>query len=151
MNWRTEPGSLEDTTNNGQPVKHAYFTARADIGKNPLGMGFGFEVIQPTFGPSHYKEDFLQVLGPGIHHVDLLFPVADWSEWADVNRWFEVDYGAAMCMSGWIRGRAALFQYQDARATLGYVIEIHAPPPENAPKGRMAPNYWYDFSRVADV
>ena len=55
----------------GQPCNHGYFTGRADVGKNRSGVPFGFEVIQPTYGPSHYKEDFLQVLGPGIHHVDL--------------------------------------------------------------------------------
>ena len=66
MHWHTEPGWLEDTTNNGQPVNHGYFTGRADVGKNRSGVPFGFEVVQPTYGPSHYKEDFLQVLGPAM-------------------------------------------------------------------------------------
>jgi hypothetical protein len=147
MNWRTEAGSLEDTTCNGKPVVHAYFTGRSDIGKTPGGVPFGFEVVQPTFGPSHYKEDFLQPLGPGIHHVDLLFPVKDWAEWTALNDWLANDFEAPTCMSGWLRGRSALFQYQDTRKKLGYVVEIHAPrPPGAAPRARSAPDYWYDFS-----
>lgn len=151
MNWRTAPGSLEDTTNNGQPVVHSYFTARADIGKTKLGAPFGFEVIQPGRGPSHYKEDFLHILGPGIHHVDLAFPVADWPEWETLNEWLDHDFHAPTCMSGWLRGRIALFAYQDTRSSLGYVVEIHAPPPSNAPRVRSAPDYWYDFSAQAAV
>jgi len=147
MNWRTEAGSLEDTTTNGQPVIHSYFTGRADIGKTKSGAPFGFEVVQPCFGPSHYKEDFLQVLGPGIHHIDLNFPVTDWPEWEKLNTWLDEGFKAPCCMSGWLRGRSALFQYQDTRKSLGYVTEIHAPrPPDfNGPKIRWAPDYWYDF------
>jgi hypothetical protein len=151
MNWRTEAGSLEDTTNNGKPVVHSYFTGRADIGKTKSGAPFGFEVVQPCFGPSHYKEDFLLVLGPGIHHVDLNFPVTDWPEWEKVNGWLNETFEAPCCMSGWLRGRSALFQYQDTRKTLGYVTEIHAPRPPgfNGPKMRWAPDYWYDFGAPA--
>lgn len=147
MNWRTEAGSLEDTTTNGKPVIHSYFTGRADIGKTKSGAPFGFEVVQPCFGPSHYKEDFLQVLGPGIHHIDLNFPVTDWPEWEKLNTWLDEGFKAPCCMSGWLRGRSALFQYQDTRKSLGYVTEIHAPrPPDfNGPKIRWAPDYWYDF------
>lgn len=151
MNWRTEEGSLEDTTCNGVPVKHAYFTGRADVGKTKAGVGFGFEIVQPTFGPSHYKEDFLQILGPGIHHVDLLFPMDEWDEWEAFNKWMAEDFESPTCMSGWLRGRSALFQYQDTRKKLGYVVEIHAPRPKDKPRLRSAPDYWYDFSVKADV
>jgi hypothetical protein len=148
MHWRTEPGSLEDTTCNGKPVVHAYFTGRGDVGKTPLGVPFGFEIVQPTFGPSHYKEDFLQVLGPGIHHVDLHMPIEEWSEWEAINKWLANDLDAPTCMSGGLRGGAALFHYQDMRRKLGYVIEIHAPPKvkSNIPRPRWAPDYWYDFT-----
>jgi len=146
MNWRTEAGSLEDTTNKGIAVNHAYLAARGDIGKSRAGIGFGFEVIQPTFGPSHYKEDFLQVLGPGIHHIDTHFPVSDWDEWDALNRWMANEFSAPTCMSGWLRGRSALFQYQDTREKLGYVIEVHAPHLKDKPRTRSAPDYWFDFS-----
>jgi hypothetical protein len=153
MNWRTEKGSLEDTTTNGKPVVHSYFTGRADVGKTRSGAPFGFEVVQPCFGPSHYKEDFLQVLGPGIHHVDLNFPVEDWSSWEALNAWLSDEFAAPCCMSGWLRGRSALFQYQDTRRSLGYVVEIHAPRPPDfqGPKIRWTPDYWYDFGSKADV
>jgi hypothetical protein len=146
MNWRTEKGSLEDTTNNGKPVAHAYFTGRSDLGKNALGQPFGFEIVQPTFGPSHYKEDFLLSLGPGIHHVDLAFAVEDWPEWEALNKWMADDLDAPTCMSGWLRNRSALFQYQDTRKSLGYVVEIHAPRPQGVARMRSAPDYWYDFA-----
>ena len=146
MNWRTAEGSLEDTTCNGVPVVHSYFTGRADVGKTRNGTPFGFEVVQPCFGPSHYKENFLLVLGPGIHHIDLNFPVDDWKEWDALNGWFADDFKAPTCMSGWLRGRSALFQYQDTRTSLGYVAEIHAPRVSNdAPRVRWTPDYWYDF------
>jgi hypothetical protein len=146
MNWRTEAGSLENTTNNGVEVAHGYLTGRGDVGKSKAGINFGFEVIQPTFGPSHYKEDFLQPLGAGIHHIDTYFPVADWDEWAAFNKWLEEEFEAPCCMSGWLRGGMALFQYQDTRKRLGYVIEIHAPHPKDMPRTRSAPDFWFDFS-----
>jgi hypothetical protein len=149
MHWRTAPGSLEDTTNNGVPVVHGYFTGRSDLGKNPSGLPFGFEVIQPTAGPSHYKEDYLQVVGPGIHHVDVRIPFADWDEWERINGWLSGDFGAPTCMSGWLRNHSALFQYQDTRKRLGYVTEISAPRKVAAQKG-WQPDYWYDFSAQAN-
>jgi hypothetical protein len=149
MHWRTAPGSLEDTTNNGVPVVHGYFTGRSDLGKNPSGLPFGFEVIQPTAGPSHYKEDYLQVLGPGIHHVDVRVPMADWNEWEGINRWLGDDFGAPTCMSGWLRNHSALFHYQDTRKTLGYVTEISAPRTTTVAQKGWQPDYWYDFSAQA--
>jgi hypothetical protein len=149
MHWRTAPGSLEDTTNNGVPVVHGYFTGRTDLGKNPSGLPFGFEVIQPTAGPSHYKEDYLQILGPGIHHVDVRIPLADWGEWERTIRWLGDDFGAPTCMSGWLRNHSALFHYQDTRKSLGYVTEISAPRKTAGPQKGWQPDYWYDFSALA--
>jgi hypothetical protein len=150
MNWHTAPGSLEDTTNNGVPVVHGYFTGRADLSTNRSGLPFGFEVIQPTFGPSHYKEDFLQVLGPGIHHVDVRVPMADWDEWIRTNSWLDDFFETPTCMSGWLRNRSALFRYKDTRRKLGFVTEIGAPKRvDDGPPKRWAPDYWYDFPLTA--
>jgi hypothetical protein len=149
MHWRTAPGSLEDTTNNGVPVVHGYFTGRSDLGKNPSGLPFGFEVIQPTAGPSHYKEDYLQILGPGIHHVDVRVPMADWDEWEGIQRWLGDDFGAPTCMSGWLRNHSALFHYQDTRKSLGYVTELSAPRTTAVGQKGWQPDYWYDFSAQA--
>jgi Glyoxalase/Bleomycin resistance protein/Dioxygenase superfamily len=146
MNWRTAPGSLEEPTNNGVPVAHAYFTGRTDLGTNPSGLPFGFEVIQPTFGPSHYKEDFLAVLGPGIHHVDVRVPMTDWDEWERTNAWLDERFGSPTCMSGWLRERSVLFCYKDTRARLGFVTELTAPRRGDAPAQRRQPDFWYDFS-----
>lgn len=151
MNWRTEEWLLEDTTTNGVEVAHAFYAARGNVGKTPLGVTIGFEVIQPLWGPSHYKEDFLQVVGPGIHHLDLAFPVRDWREWDDFNRFMAEDFNAPMCMSGWLRGRIHLYHYQDTRKKLGYVVEVHAPDPSNPPKPGKAEHFWYDFSVKADI
>lgn len=150
MHWRTAPGSLEETTNNGVPVVHGYFTGRADLGKNRSGLPFGFEVIQPTFGPSHYKEDFLQIIGPGIHHVDVSVPFADWDEWLRTNAWLDDSFAAPTCMSGWLRNKSALFRYKDTRTTLGYVTELSAPRRAPGPRKRWPPDYWYDFSAMAE-
>ena len=149
MHWHTAPGSLEDTTNNGKPVVHGYFTGRSDLGKNPSGLPFGFEVIQPTSGPSHYKEDYLQILGPGIHHVDVRIPLADWDEWERINRWLSDDFGAPTCMSGWLRNHSGLFHYQDTRNSLGFVTEISGPRKGDGPAKGWQPDYWYDFSAQA--
>jgi hypothetical protein len=149
MHWRTAPGSLEETTNNGVPVVHGYFTGRADLTTNPSGLPFGFEVIQPTLGPSHYKEDYLQVFGPGIHHIDVRIPMADWDEWLRTNSWLDDTYGAPTCMSGWLRNKSVLFRYKDTRTQLGYVTEISAPRRDSGPRRAWAPDYWYDFSAKA--
>lgn len=153
MHWHTAPGSLEDTTNNGLPVNHGYFTGRSDLGKNHSGLPFGFEVIQPTYGPSHYKEDFLRVLGPGIHHVDVRLPLQNWEEWEAINGWLDTKMAAPTCMSGWLRNHSALFHYKDTRATLGFVTEIGGPrkTSDGAPSKGWQPDYWYDFSARATV
>jgi hypothetical protein len=148
MHWHTAPGSLEDTTNNGQLVKHGYFTGRADLGKNPSGLPFGFEVIQPTYGPSHYKEDYLRVLGPGIHHVDVRVPTKEMAEFDAISDWLISEFAAPTCMSGWLRNHAAQFHYKDMREGLGYVVEMGAPvkPADGGPRKGWQPDYWYDFS-----
>jgi hypothetical protein len=151
MHWRTAAGSLEDTTNNGVPVVHGYFTGRADLGTNRSGLPFGFEVIQPTFGPSHYKEDYLRLLGPGIHHVDVRIPMSDWDQWEAINAWLAKDLAAPTCMSGWLRNHSTLFHYQDTRESLGFVVEISGPrkATNGGPVKGWQPDYWYDFSAQA--
>lgn len=121
-NWtfglhNTNPGSLEGPTNNGQPVVHSYFTSSRAI------ENFGFEIIQPAFGPQHYKEDYLDVVGEGIHHLYVYPPpaLADDSEWQHMRDWM-AGLQIPMVMSGRLAGRAD-FYYLDTRAKLGYVSE----------------------------
>jgi len=70
----------------------------------------------------------------------------DWAQWEALNTWLANDFQAPTCMSGWLRNRTALFQYQNTSKSLGYVTEIVAPPqPGKKFGGPSAPDYWYDF------
>lgn len=149
--WRTAPGSLEDTTYNGTPIVHGYLTGRADFGKNSLGVPFGLEVIQPVSGASHYKQDFLDVVGAGVHHIDLKWPVETWEQWDAMNAWMADAFAAPTCMSGWLRNRSILFHYQDTREMLGTVTETHPPLPPNSTGKLWAPDYWFDYSELTDA
>lgn len=155
--WSSFTGSLIDCTNNGAPVKHSYFTAMAMVGENPTGLPFGFEMIQPTFGPSHYKEDFLQPLGPGIHHIDVMIPFEAIEDFTATDFWWR-DIGAPVCMSGWLRNKNVAypqFAYQDTRALLGFVTETHpgkqAPLDPSIVAPPFKPQYVYDFSARAEA
>jgi hypothetical protein len=132
--------SLEQPTYLGQPVDHAYFTTMV----NPVD-GLGFELIQPTFGPSHYKEEFLAKLGPGIHHIHSGM-VPDAAAWGTLRERME-HAGVPMVMSGGILNGFLDFYYLDTRDALaGYVTEFVVPGPRFA-HGR--PNV--PFSMVADL
>lgn len=149
--WRTSDGSLEDTTYNGKPVVHGYLTGRADFGKNSAGVPFGLEIIQPVSGKSHYKEDFLDLVGPGVHHIDLKWPIESWVQWDAMNAWMAEEFAAPTCMSGWLRNRSILFHYQDARKTLGTVVETHPPLPPDGTGKLWAPDYWFDYSGLTGM
>lgn len=158
QNWSSFTGSLMDCTNNGQSVKHAYFTSTGIIGKNANGMDFGFEMIQPTFGPSNYKEDFLLAVGEGIHHVDLRIPFESFEDFVATDFWWR-EIGAPVCMSGWLNRKNVpfpQFQYQDTRNLLGFVSETHAahqPTTDGPPKPFMPgiPRYMHDFGTRVEV
>lgn len=112
MNWRTEPGRLDNPFYRGAPVEHEYF----------CGMGFdfrdfGFEIIQPTRGPSHYREDFLREVGEGVHHLQLFYP-RDEAHWQRVADWL-APLGIPVVMGSTLRGGATTFYYLDTREALG--------------------------------
>jgi hypothetical protein len=129
-NWHTAPGSLDEPTYNGAPVDHAYFTTMV----TPV-ESVSFEVIQPTLGPSHYKEDFLHRLGgAGIHHVHAGM-IPDAPAW-NALRTRMAAIGIDVVMSGGIFDRFIDFFYLDTRAALaGFVTEFVVPGPNHA-KGR---------------
>jgi len=88
--WRTEPGLLEGVYYRGQAVDHEYFTGVTKI------ADFGFEIIQPTLGPSHYNREFRDLWGEGVHHM-LLDITTDQEEWDSVRAWLEsIDVPLAM-------------------------------------------------------
>lgn len=119
-NWRKAPGSLEDPQYLGQPVDHAYFATMFQLA--PL---LGFEVIQSTFGPTHYKEDYLNVVGEGIHHINATF-LPDADHWQAAEKRMG-DFGCPVVMGGGIGNGFIEFRYLDTRQALGYVTEISYP------------------------
>jgi hypothetical protein len=146
-NWRNAPGSLDDPTYNGAPVEHAYFTTMVTPHEH-----VAFEVIQPTIGPSHYKEDFmLRLGGPGIHHLHsgMLDDGAAWNRLAART----AAAGIPMVMSGGILNRYIDFYYLDTRAALAGFVSEFVVPGANHAKGR--PNVPFamtaDLSRPADA
>jgi hypothetical protein len=115
-NWSGDKGMITDTHYDGRPVEHAYIGAMASIGEVP------FEVVQPTFGPTHYREDFLETVGEGIHHLYL----AEYDEGPsrdEVQLWAN-DHGLPVVMNGLLCNGAADFEYFDTEEQLGgYVVE----------------------------
>jgi hypothetical protein len=112
MNWRNGPGRLDAPFYRGEPVEHGYF----------CGMGFnftnfGWEVIQPTWGPSHYKNDFLDLVGEGVHHLQLLYP-EDQADWDGITDWLGQRH-VPVVMGSSLRDGATTFYYLDTRAALG--------------------------------
>jgi hypothetical protein len=131
MNWRTAPDSLVEPFYNGVagsgPVNHEYFTSTPNI-----GHFLSFELIQPTFGPSHYKEDFLQPLGEGVHHLHTGTTTGE-DAWREIEKRM-AQAGAPLCMGGGLGEDIAHFYYVDTRKALpGYVTE-YTHPGRNAPK-----------------
>ncbi|WP_236792283.1 VOC family protein [Amycolatopsis sp. GM8] len=112
QNWRTEEGSLENPTFDGRPVEHEYFAATT-----PFDSALGFEIVQPTLGPSDYKENFLNVVGEGIHHLNLV-GLAGHEHWLTLRSWLTAT-GVDVCMSGTLGGGIAEFYYLDTRKRLG--------------------------------
>jgi hypothetical protein len=114
-NW--DRPQLTDTRYHGYPVEHAYVGAMGTIGD------VEFEVVQPTFGPTHYREDFLDVVGEGIHHLylaeydDGLVTREGLREWAR-------EHGLPIVMSGLLCDGAADFEYVDTGERLGgFLVE----------------------------
>ena len=139
-NWHNAPDSLTDPFYLGKPVEHAYFTTMVTPHER-----VAFEVIQPTFGPSHYKEDYLQLIGPGIHHLHCGM-LDDAAEYAAVKE-RAAAAGVPEVMGGGIFASFLDFYYLDTRAALaGYVTE-YVVPGVNFAKGR--PNV--PFAMTADL
>ncbi|CAI7978352.1 Glyoxalase/bleomycin resistance protein/dioxygenase superfamily protein [Frankia sp. Hr75.2] len=137
--WRSEPGMLESPYYRGETVDHEYFTALSQ------SHGFGFEIIQPTFGPSHYNRDFLDQTGEGIHHILLTVLTAP-ENWEQSVAWLE-SLGAPRVMGADMAGGAASFCYFDTGPQLGgYVLEavILNRPPDKPPSS----DYDIDFDTV---
>ena len=119
-------------------VEHGFRTGRANIGADRFGRGFGFEVIEPKYGPCSFKDDFLDPYGPGIHHVSLNLQPKDAIEWVDFSQWIETL--GPTCMSGWLRERTAMYNYSDLTARFGHVVESGI-----RRAGGREPDFWHEF------
>lgn len=136
------PGTLQRSTVDGEEVEHAFLLALAGF------EDVGFEVIQPTQEPTHYRRHLLDPVGEGIHHL-LLLPGEDDGRWPAVRAWLE-SLGAPVAMSG--RVGPASFYYLDTRARLGgYLVEAIVRPrdPSGEPAPRSEPDYTFDFGTPA--
>ncbi len=141
--WQTEFGRLDAPYYRDiDPVQHGYFTAQG------FCEDFGFEIIQCTYGPSHYNREFTDQRGPGIHHI---FPYLatsqhDWD--ATVEAVTALD--APLCTGSDLRGGAAHYAYFDTFDQLGgYLVEgvLRRFPAE--PRFR-APDWEVDFSTLVE-
>ncbi|MBV8086392.1 MAG: VOC family protein [Chloroflexi bacterium] len=138
VHFRTAPDSLEFSTLNGAPVKHAWLLSSGAI------ADFGFEVLQSTEGPTHYKEEFIDKLGgPGIHHL-LLLPGLPEADWLPLRAWLE-SMDVVNCMSGRVAGGSAEFFYMDAREKLGFLVEVIVS--HGQPAGSRPGRFTFDYSR----
>lgn len=141
--WRSEPDLLQNPFYRGEDVDHEYFTGLAPF------TDFGFEVIEPTKGPSHYNREFRDVHGEGVHHM-LLSVTADKQLW-DSNREWLASIGVPLAMGAeLIRGSGEFCYYDTEEALGGWLLEAtcrHFP----ADPHLVQPHYVIDFSAMAAV
>ena len=144
VHFRPEPGSLEHATLNGEEVEYASLLAKADLDD------FGFEVLQSTAGPTHFKQEFIDRIGEGIHHL-LALPAQQEEASLRLRSWME-SLGVPVAMSGRVRHGAAEFFYLDTRRRLGgYLIEAicRYAPASGEPAPGSEPDYRFTFSKRA--
>lgn len=117
--WHSGAGSLEGAHYRGQAVNHSYFTTLVSPVTN-----FGFELVQPALGQQHYKDEYLNIVGEGIHHLFTQPPAAlkDRQDWESLRDW--MDSMGVPLVQGARLGSFMEFFYLDTRDKLcGYVTE----------------------------
>jgi hypothetical protein len=144
VHFRPEHGSLEHSTLNGEEVKYAALLAKADL------ADFGFELLQSMGGPTHYRQELIDRVGEGIHHL-LVLPAQTAEASLRLRSWME-SLDVPVAMSGMVRHGAAEFFYLDTRQRLGgFLIETICryalPGGEQPPSGE--PDYRFDLSKKA--
>ena len=141
--WRTEPGLLEAPYYRGESVDHEYYTGLAPF------RDFGFEIIEPTLGPSHYNREFRDLYGEGVHHM-LLSVTADKELWARTNAWLD-SIGIPLAMGSPLVGGSGEFCYHDTGADLGgWLLEATCRHFAADPQ-LLQPHYVIDFAAMAEV
>lgn len=140
--WRTEPGLLENAYYRGKSVEHEYFTALS----TPF-CGFGWEIIEPTTGPSHYNREFRDVKGEGIHHL-LVNVSVDKSNWLGTQTWLS-SINVPLVMGADMLGGSAGFCYYDTSNMLGgYILETLLLPQEPIDPSHAVPDFIVDFAAL---
>ena len=137
-NWRSAPGSLENAYYRDQPVDHAYFTGLGQC------ADFGVEIIQPTFGPQHYQDEFRGIWGPGVHHM-LLSITYDAEAFTRNQEWL-ASIGMPLAMGADIG--SGCFCYHDTVEDLGGFI-LEGVRRGSDPTKRPQPAWTIDFSAIA--
>jgi hypothetical protein len=141
--WRTEPGLLDRPFYRGKDVEHEYYTGLAPF------RDFGFEIIEPTLGPSHYNREFRDVYGEGAHHL-LLSVTADQELW-DANREWLDSIGVPLAMGSTLVGGSGEFVYYDTAPDLGgWMLEATCRHFAAEPH-LVQPHYVIDFAALAAV
>lgn len=113
--------TLANATYHGVPVEHRILSSLTPI------ADFGLEVLQVTVPPIHYKEDFYDLVGEGIHHFYASELSSD-DEWRALDDWMR-SIGVPMVQSGQMncghaQGLGEYF-YWDTRDKLGgFVLEV---------------------------
>jgi catechol 2,3-dioxygenase-like lactoylglutathione lyase family enzyme len=115
--FRPGPGSLERSTLDGAPVRHAFSLVRGRLADTEI------ELIESTLEPTHYVREFMDHVGEGVHHL-LALPSLGEPEWRRLRAWME-SAGVPVAMSGLVRSGAAEFFYLDTRRLLGgHLLEV---------------------------
>lgn len=117
VDWHPAPHRLIDPHYQGQSVDHAFF-----CGLCMPWRGFGWEIIQPKWGPQDYREGFLDLRGEGVHHMLVMRTGA--TEWDHIVERLQQKEVAVAMGGGLLSGRGA-YHYLDTRDLLGgYVLEV---------------------------
>lgn len=141
--WRTERGLLDRPFYRGEDVEHEYYTGLAPF------RDFGFEIIEPTLGPSHYNREFRDLYGEGAHHL-LLTVTADQDLW-DANREWLDSIGVPLAMGSTLVGGSGEFVYYDTAPDLGgWMLEATCRHFAAEPH-LVRPHYVIDFAAMAAV
>jgi len=138
INFNTDLDTLDEVVYDGTAGSDAYLSSSAPLGElrasQPMGGAavdrdhsrasgreLGVEIIQPTGGPSRYREGFLDQGGEGVHHL-YFGPVETQEDWERTQDAF-ARRQAPMITRGRAFGGAVDYAYFATLEHLGFDIE----------------------------
>lgn len=116
LRFSTENGTLTHARYGDGPGTEAYLSSVAKVG------GFAMELIQPTAGPSRYREGFLQPRGAGVHHL-FFGPLTDGERWDELVAALR-DHGYPLVTDAYGWDDALEYAYVDALERIGFDVEL---------------------------